>query len=149
MFLDKMTLKEVRKKSEALREIGISKVCVDVSEFPFEATISCEPGGSHRLEIATSVWFRAEDVSGIELQTTFDIEPSSANGSGGYHIDSEAVTKIIARMNGYARGQFQRYLCDCADKVEARGKEYLEIAAKQMGDAAILRSLGKMESKKD
>ena len=110
------------------------------AEPPWKHATFCEAGASHRLDIATSVSFKAE-ISGLKFSWSFDIEPRSANGSGTYHIDVDGIMKVMAKLPEKTRGQFAAYLASCADAVEKKGAEYQEVARKQYGDAAALRKL--------
>ena len=108
-------------------------------EKPWQYAISCEPGGSHRLEISTDVRFKALH-EGLEFSWCFDIEPRSANGSGSYHIDIEGIHRVLAKLPMDVANQFVAYLKSCAEAVEKQADEYQEAAKRQYGDAAALRN---------
>lgn len=118
--------------------VGTNELYLDEGPFPWELASSCEPGGSHRLDIATSVWFRAKHKCGLTFRWNFDIEPRSADGSGSYHIDIAGCHSVLSKLNGECATQFKKYLADCSEKVRARANECSDIAAKQHGAASEL-----------
>jgi len=136
---------KVLQNAEHYRALGVAEVYIHDAEgaLPWQHVSRCEPGGTHRMEIATSVWFYADDPAcpGITFRWTFDIEPSEANGRGDYRIDAEACRRIIRRLSGEARAKFRAYLADCAAKVKAKGDEWMQCAMRQQRDAAILQDL--------
>lgn len=120
--------------------IYLGSKCPDI---PWELATECEPGGSHRLEISTSVRFRGYDPStGLRMSWSFDIEPRSANGKGTYEIDTEGCLRVLALLPDVARAQFRRYLAECAPKVEKRAREYQDAADAQYDAARKLAALG-------
>lgn len=130
------------------RALGISEVYLDSSSsaFPWQYVTSVEEGGSHRLDINTSVWFRAkEPTSGITFRWTFDIEPYSANGSGSYHIDVGSCKRVLALLPPEGRVLFREYLAKCAAAVKSKGDEWMECAMRQQRDARILQDLATAE----
>lgn len=132
--------KEIARKAKHYLAIGQKRVYLDGrgSDYPWSFVTRCEPGGSHRLDIYTSVRFYAEHPSGLSFDWSFEIEPHTANGSGRYHIDVEGCQKIIASIPTAAKKQFRTYLAECAAKVREKGDEYREIAEKQYSDALAL-----------
>lgn len=137
-----LTYKEAKKKAKALRDLGETSIYLNSGEMPWEHVVSVEPGGSHRLEISTSVWFKAHcPHTGLEFRWAFDIEPSSANGKGSYEIDSGACRSVTKRLNGNALKAWKSYLGECSAKVRAKGEEWQKIADKQFNDAVILSDL--------
>lgn len=104
--------------------------------------VGMDTGGSHRLDISTSVQFQFED-KGLKGRWYFEIEPRSANGSSHYHIDVAGIQRILAVLPAYPLSQFKKYLNDCATAVEKRADEYQEIATKEYGMAGMLRSAAK------
>lgn len=117
---------------------------------PWHLVTDCKPGGSHRMELDTNVWFLAKNPSnGLEFRWSFDIEPYSANGTGSYAIDAAACRDVMTRLPITARTQFRTYLSDCADKVQKKGLEWREIANKQLRDAAELHDLACSPSTKE
>jgi len=81
--------------------------------------VSMETGGSHRLDIATSVIFRFED-KGISGRWHFDIEPHSANGSNVYEIDVAGIQRILVVLPPSVRRAFMDYLTSCETAVLKR-----------------------------
>jgi len=137
-----MTYEEAKKKAHALRELGQTTVYLSKGTMPWEHAVSCEPGSSHRLEMATSARFRAVcPDTGLEFSWSFDIEPSSANGKGSYEIDADACREVTKKLKGDALAAWRNYLRDGAAKVRSKGEEWRKIADKQLTDAAILADL--------
>jgi hypothetical protein len=134
---------EAIQKAEHIKALGLDDdIYLSVGPYPWHIATSCEPGGSHRLEIATSVWFRGES-DGLKFRWSFDIEPHSreANGQGSYQINTEGCLEVIGHLKGKCLTQFKLYLKDCAEKILKVADEYQQIAYKQYRDAVILRSL--------
>lgn len=120
--------------------IGESKIYLHGNgEKPWQYAKSCKPGGSHRLDISTDVRFTASH-KGLEFSWSFDIEPSSANGSGSYHIDVEGIQRVLAKLPMDVATSFVLYLKQCADSVEKKADEYQEAAKRQYGVAYALRN---------
>ena len=96
MFKD-WSYQEVKDKANSIKNLGLGEVYLSKGEYPWELATSCEPGGSHRLGIDTSVWFRATDPeTGIPLRWSFDIEPRSANGKGTYRINVDGCRGVLS-----------------------------------------------------
>jgi len=109
-------------------------------EKPWSIATEFEPGGSHRLDISTSGWFSGNHPCGLRFRWSFDIEKRSANGSGSYQIDVEAIQRVLAKViNPKCRVQFLEYIADCAEKIEKRADEFQQEASKQYGQASALR----------
>jgi len=98
----------------------------------------CEPGGSHRLDIDTDVWFRASHPSGLKFRWTFEIERDGANGRGHYMIDVDGCQSVLSALKGDARKQFQKYLKDCAAAVKTKADEWKKVTDDQYKTAADL-----------
>lgn len=142
----KIGYKEAIRKSESIKNLGIEEIYL-TSDFPWTLATDCSPGGSHRLEISTSVWFYAtEPNTGLKFRWSFDIEPHSANGSGKYCIDVDGVEKIISVLPDKAKKQFLEYLKDCASKVQKNADEYKKIASEQQTLATNLNKLSNLRS---
>jgi hypothetical protein len=140
MRLENMSLDAIRQKAKALKELNITEVYVDNDAFPWRDAYACEPGGTYRLGIYVSAWFKAKDsVSGLEFRTIFDIEKSGASGSPNYEIDVDKCLDLIPRLNITCAGKFMAFLRESAEKVEKQGKEYFEAAREQLSVAAMLR----------
>ncbi len=142
IMMNDMTYDEAKKKATALQELGQTSVYLRGGEMPWEHVTSVEPGGSHRLEISTSVWFKAKcPETGLEFRWSFDIEPLSANGKGSYEIDAAACRNVTSKLKGDALAAWREYLRECAEKVRSKGDEWRKIADKQLTDAALLADL--------
>lgn len=141
------TIAEIRANADHLKALGDTGIHVfsDMVNFPYELVTEVRPGGSHRIDISTSVWFKAPLPEGITLEGGFDIEHREANGKGYYSLDTEGIASVLIRLSPKGRTEFSRYLLDCAEKVDEKGKEYLSLAQRQMGDAAVLRTLAQTE----
>jgi hypothetical protein len=142
MTLERPTFEFALQHAEAFKEIGETKVYLDRdSELPWEIAEHCEPGGSHRMDIATSVRFIGKHPSGLTFHWMFDIETADANGSSEYKINTAAIVAAIQKMREPVATEFRTYLKECAEKVEKRGAEYLASAQRQYGTAAALEAL--------
>ncbi len=121
--------------------IGDTKIYLsgDTSEKPWQYATSCEPGGTHRMDIETNVRFTARH-KGLEFSWSFDIEPRSANGSGTYQIDVEGIQRVLAKLPMDVATEFATYLKNCADSVEKKADEYQAAARRQYGVAHALRN---------
>lgn len=138
-----MTYKEALEKVAHLKAIGETSIWLpDKSEKPWEYVTKCEPGGSHRLDIDTSVWFEAvEPKTQLHFRWSFDIEPYSANGKGSYEIDADSCRDVLQRLKGNSRKIFKDYLSACAFKVREKAHEWDAITQRQFNDAKILLEL--------
>ena len=115
-----------------------------LEDFPWEFVTSYEPGGGHRLEIDTSVRFRAVHPAGLKFSWVFDIEPHNASGKGYYMIDIEGCQKVLSFLNGKPRKEFSAYLKDCAHKVAAKADEWKKLADDQYKAADALIKAGSL-----
>lgn len=135
------TFAGVKANAEHFRAIGETTIHLgSTTDAPWEAVIRVEPWGTHRLDITTGVRFMAE-LEGLTYTWSFDIETRDANGASEYRIDAMRVSETLARLSGGPREQFLDYLRDCADRVSTRADEFLKLAQRQYGDAAILSRL--------
>lgn len=100
-------------------------------DYPWQYAVSCQHGGSHRLDIYTDVRFRAEHPSGLNFVWSFDIEPYSANLSPKYEIDIESCLKVLSLLTDPVKAQFEKYLLDCAKVVRKNAVKYDEIARRE------------------
>lgn len=144
MFLEKMTYAEAVKKVESIKILGINEIYLNCKNgvLPWKLVTRCDPGGLHRLEISTDVWFYATDTKhNLNFRWSFELEPRSANGSGSYHIDIDNIRKVLRLLSGNAKIQFRQYLADCAIKVKTKGDEWMKIAMEQQSTAQILQDL--------
>ena len=129
--------------ADAYKLVGQGEVYLnDAHEKPWHLTTSVEPGGSHRLNISTSVWFRGtHPETGMRFRWAFDLEPSSANGKGHYEIDRDGARAVLRQLPDGAKVAFRQYLYECAEKIEAKAKEYQSYADRQFADAVIFKEL--------
>lgn len=140
-------LKEAIYNAKHYKAIGITELTVGkygqiVDEPPWHLATSFKPGGTHRMDIDTSGWFKGTDPeSGLQFTWSFDIEPHSANGSGSYRIDTQACENVLRQLPKDVGLEFRKYLADCADKVMKRGLEYQQYADRQYKDARTLTAL--------
>lgn len=136
-----LTYEQAIEKAASLRDIGQTEVYLCNGPYPWHLVTSCEPGGSHRLDISTNTWFYAHDPnSGLMFRWSFDLEPRSASGSSSYHIDMDGIREVLAKLRDVARAQFQEYLANCAVKVREKGREWQKIADRQLATADALDS---------
>jgi len=130
------------KHLKALGQTEVSLYSRDDGEPPWHLATSCEPGGSHRFDMATSVWFRGEDPeTGIKFRWTFDLEPYSANGKSTYEIDARGAREVLSQLPKEAARKFREYLADCSTKVMAQAMQYQGATDKLSRDANTLMTL--------
>jgi len=139
-----LTYEKAIKNVAALKKLGQTDIFLHGKDVPWHIADKCQPEGTHRMDMATSVWFSGTE-KGLRFRWSFDIEPLSASGKGSYEIDVDACRKVIRSLKGKALGDFQQYLADCAAKVKARGKEFQAAAERQFSDAMTLESLSMFE----
>jgi len=114
-----------------------------IEDKPWHLVTKCEPGASHRLEIATSVWFYAKDEkTGLEFRWSFDLEPRSANGKGNYEINVTGIQHVISLLPEVAKASFKSYLVSSAKAVRANANKYSQIAQDEYAAASIMENLG-------
>lgn len=140
--------KQAVKLAKHYKALGIEEVYLgDKGPFPWDLVNSVEPGGSHRLDISTDVWFRANHPCGLKFRWTFELETKDANGMGMYMIDSPNVARVMRLLPAKAKKEFAAYLGDCAERVEAKAKEFQQAADRQDRDAIVLYALANMGGK--
>lgn len=143
----KNALREALLNAKHYKAIGITELSVGKygqidDDPPWHLATSCEPGGSHRLNIATDVRFKGRDPeSGMDLRWSFDIEPRKANGTGTYQIDTRGCDEVIRQLPPTVAIAFRRYLADCAEQVMKAALEYQGYADRQYKDARTLMDL--------
>jgi hypothetical protein len=100
-MLQNWSFKSATEKAEHLKAIGQNEIYLSEGELPYNLVTRCEPGGSHRIDMSTSIWFYAEDKkSGLVFRWSFDIENREANGRGYYLINVKACEEIIKKLKG-------------------------------------------------
>jgi hypothetical protein len=129
-------------KAAGITELSIGKYAQIDDDPPWHLATSFKSGGTHRLDIATSGWFKGTDPeSGMNLSWSFDIEPREANGMGSYQIDTRACEEVLRQLPKAVALEFRKYLADCAEKVMKRALEYQGYADRQYQDARTLITL--------
>lgn len=109
---------------------------------PWEIATSCEPGGSRRMDISTSVRFKGADpVTGFTFSWIWDLEPYSANGKGHYEIDVAGARLVMLKLPSACKRSFEKYLQDCIKAVRKKGEEWEQIAKTQYSYAKSLESI--------
>lgn len=138
-----MNWKEHVKKAKHHQEIGNTSLYLDIGDgdYPWEFCTHCEPGGTHRLDMDTCVWFHGKHPCGLEFRWSFDLEPYSANGKGYYEIDTDGIRHVLSMLTGSALQSFRNYLKDCAVKVAAKAAEWRALVDRQEGDVRTLKQL--------
>lgn len=138
-----MTYKEALKAVKHLKAIGETSIWLrGDSEKPWQHVTKVEGGGSHRLDMNTSIWFEAvEPKTGLSFRWRFEIEPMEANGKGHYEINATACRAVMGKLEGKARKMFSDYLATCAAKVRSKGEEWKRITDRQFRDAETLEQL--------
>lgn len=136
---------ETAEKADSCIALGMTSIYLynRGNDFPWHLASDCEEGGSHRLDIATSVRFKGKHESGLEFSWSFDIERDDANGSSEYRIDRDRVADVMSKLPTKTVKKFGLYLADCAAKIQKRGDEYQRSAERQFSDAHLLRVLAK------
>lgn len=138
----KRNWKEHAKLAKHYKAIGQKEIWLsEGNDFPWMYVDSVKPGGSHRLDIATSVWFRATHPTGLRFSWSFDIEPRSASGKGYYEIDVKGCREILDALPERARARFREYLGECAKSVEANALKFRKIAEGEFETARALKGL--------
>lgn len=140
------TWREIVKKAKVYLELGQDDHCLgyEHTDFPWEFVTSCREGGSHRMEIATSVRFEAEHPSGLKFDWSYEIEPHGASGKGYFMIDVEGCQKILKLLSGKVRKEFSDYLKECAHKVAAKADEWKKVTDDQYKTADDLMKASKL-----
>lgn len=105
---------------------------IDIADYPWEFVTSCESGGSHRLDMYTSVRFEAVHPTGLIFHWTYDIEPHSSNGAGHYIVDIKGCQTILKLLKPKMRKEFSEYLKECASKVSTKADEWKKIYEDQV-----------------
>jgi hypothetical protein len=104
--------------------------------------VDVEGGGTHRLEMSTSVRFLFRD-KGLEASWYLELEDRTSNGHGHYQIDLPAIQKVLPLLPPGIRAKLNVMLLEGADKIEKSAVEYQAIAAREYGTVAALRSLAR------
>lgn len=113
----------------------------DLDDRPWEYVTSLKTGGSHRLDLDTSVQFEAIHPSGLTFTWFLDLEVRDANGRSHYIVATDRIAKVLGLLRGVPRTDFADYLRQCAGKLRENAAKFTEIAAKEYGDASLLETL--------
>ena len=135
------SLKDVERNAEHIKALGLVEIYLSQGDMPWELATTYRPGGSHRPDIDTSVWFEGKSPSGIPLRWSFDIESRDANGKGYYKVNVAGCQEVVLRLNEPCLSAFKRYLTRCADVIDKNAREYEGIAENERATARILRSI--------
>ena len=111
------------------------------ASFPWNEVTKIDGGGSHRLDMATSLWFLAKHASGIIPRWSVDLEDRSASGKGYYEINTALIEKIFPELPLQAQKEFSAILRKDAALLLKNAREYEEIAEKEKASAAIFKKL--------
>lgn len=121
------------------KAIGVTEIYLGTREdVPWEYARFCDEGGTHRLDIYTSVTFTADHPCGITFKWFFDIEDRKASGSFRYMIDVPGCRRVLAMLPKKARASFQKYLATAAEAVQKKADEYQAVADEQRNAARQL-----------
>jgi hypothetical protein len=136
-------LEETRKNAIHYRAIDYTNFHISRDEaIPWELATSCESGGSHRMDISTSVHFKGVDPqTGFTFSWTWDLEPWSANGKGYYELDVAGAKEVMRRLPATCRKAFEGYLQSCIKAVRKKGEEWEAITKGQFEYAKSLESI--------
>ena len=135
--------RECERKAEHYKAIGQTEIYLgsDSADIPWHLATEFEIGGSHRLEIYTSVWFRGTGKSGLSYRWSFDLEPHRANGHGYYMLDTDGIRAALRMLPAPVAKQFAQYLRECAKAVDKKADEWESITKRQRTTASALNAL--------
>lgn len=137
-----MTIDDYIARLPHYEALGQTRVVLrDVDEPPWELATGISVAGAHRFDITTWIEVQYAQPSGVTFVWFFEIEERGSNGAAGYRIDVERVVKAGDRLTGAAREQFINYLAESAESVDEQGRDYLNLARRQFGDAGALRAV--------
>jgi len=131
---------EAKAKAKELKSLGEEEIYLNKPPYPWNLTTKLTSGGSHRLDINTSVWFYGrDDALDLEFRWSFDIEPHSANGKGTYSVEVESCLATMKLLPIHVKKQFQDYLTECANAIEKHAEELSGYAGKEYVTANLLK----------
>lgn len=141
------TWKELVKLAPKYIELGQVEhyLTGDDKDYPWEFASEVESGGSRRLDMDTSVWFRANHPSGLKFRWSFEIEFREANGKGHYMIDTDGCASVMEALCPTGKKLFKEYLGRCAKTVSEQGDKYEGVLKSQREIAATLERLSQIE----
>lgn len=136
-------LDEYRRLAPHYKAIGQTEFYLNrEDDLPWEIATSCEPGGSHRMDISTSVSFRGEDPeTGFKFRWSWDLEPFNANGKGHYEMDVAGAKNVMRQLPLPCRQSFEKYLQSCIKAVRKKGEEWKAVTKSQFDYAKALESI--------
>ena len=146
-----MTWKRAVANAEHLRALGITEVYLghaeDDPDIDWKACTEVRAGGSHRLDIITSLWFYFQDLgSGLTFRLSLDLDKSEADGKPYYQIEVERIVSVLRRLKPDSRPYLQLvgHLAETAAAVEKNAREFQETAAREFGVAYALREAARL-----
>lgn len=111
----------------------------DLDSLPWHLVRHIEEGAAHRLEIATSIHFRANDPCGLTFSWFVDMEPYEANGSNYYQLSVSTIEQIRQRITDIvARSEFDAYLSECLASMRNKLSEWQAAVERQERDIRSL-----------
>lgn len=143
--MHQLTYRSAIKNAASLKTIGMNEIHLDQDdkEKPWQHVIEVRPGGSHRLDMDTTVWFTAQDPkTKLRFCWSFEIEDDTANGKGFYEINAASCKVVLAKLPAEAKIKLAAYFKSRAVKVREKGKEWQGYADRQKRDSETLELLG-------
>lgn len=144
--------RNIKENADHYLAIGITRVHLSeyegYSEFPWELAEEVEEGGSHRLDICTTLRFSTRVWSNghaITLSWFLDLETRDANYSSEYKIDRAKIAGIFPLLRRELQDQLREILTKDAELIRKRADEFSAASARQYADAALFEQLAKME----
>lgn len=141
--MDEIHWTERVKQAELYLKLGQKRhyIYSQGNDYPWEFASKVEGGGSHRLDISTSLRFTAEHPSGLEFSWCFDIEADSANGKGHYDIQTDKLALILKKVLPACARQMRSHFASYIAALEENARKYEEVAARERRMVADLRRL--------
>lgn len=144
MTTNEKSWRQIVEKAETYLELGQKEHYLsgdNNADYPWGFADRCEPGSSHRIDIATGVWITATHPSGLIFKWSFDIEPYTANGKGHYEIDVAGCRAAMRKLPDNTRKMFREYLATCAEKVRENADKFQSIADRERAAADSIKSI--------
>ena len=138
--MNNTTLEQAIENTEAYKQLGTEEVYLWNDPYPWEYANEIKSGGSHRLDISTSVWVTADHPCGLRFRWSVDLEAQDANGKGHYEVDVATITATrLALGDTDIRIQYEEYLNECADAIEKRVQESMDYIGRELTAVALIR----------
>lgn len=138
------TWQEIVEKAEQYKALGQTEHYLSAwrqdAAMPWDFATKVEPGGGHRLEVATDITVTAEHPSGMNFRWSVEMEDRDANGKGYYMFRRDYALKLLAILKGTAREGFVVYLTQFAEALDANADRFYKIAKDESSEAAVIRS---------